>query len=102
MSNVTSIRSGTGSPPEGPAGDEPEAHEPARFLRLRFQDEDEDFTSQDLINGLRGVCSALDEAAVNHSCRDIDHVGDLAMAAKVLSQMLGDRSEDVVEEEAKP
>jgi hypothetical protein len=88
--NVTPIHSG-GTPPERPRR---RPRERVRlYLKLTHSKEDEGFTTLDVVNGLRGVCRALDLAAVDSSCSDIDHVGDLAMAARVLSEMVGDRVE---------
>jgi hypothetical protein len=63
------------------------------LLKLRFHDGEESFDTLDIINGLRGVCYALDRIAVTDGGRDGDQIGDLSMAAKVLSHMLGDRVE---------
>jgi hypothetical protein len=64
------------------------------MLGLLYAGDGESFTTLDAINGLRGVCTALDRAAVSDGCREDDLVGDLAMAARVLSEMIGQRVEE--------
>jgi hypothetical protein len=88
--NVTPIK-----PPAGPRAPRRPRKPERVFLKLISEVEGEEFTTLDAVNGLRGVCQALDLAAVDSSCQDIDHVGDLAMAAKILSQIVGGRVEEV-------
>jgi hypothetical protein len=79
--NITPIRGGIDEEPE------PEAK---RVLPLRDDSSDSDgFTTLDLVNGLHGVCLALDELFNDQA--DINHAHELAMAAKILSAMLADR-----------
>lgn len=49
----------------------------------------EGFSTLDIVNGLRGVCGALDALAGNAT--DVDGIQDLATASRVLSAMLADR-----------
>jgi hypothetical protein len=63
------------------------------FLKLTRSKEGEGFTTLDAVNGLQGVCRAIDMAAVDDGCRDIEFVGRLAQAAKVLSDMVAERVE---------
>lgn len=95
MDNVTPIRAGEA----GAAGGSkpPRRRRPAnvRVQKLRDNTRDDDrFGTLDVINGLRGVCCALDRAAVTDGCQDIDLVSDLSMAAKVLSSLLGNRVDE--------
>lgn len=89
--NVTPIR-----PPAGPKGPTKKARgerlrRPDKFLRLRESNESDGFTTLDLVNGLNGVCIALDESA--GGTHDSDSVHRLSMAAKILSTMVADRVE---------
>lgn len=62
-----------------------------RALRLRDDSSDSDgFTTLDLVNGLQGVCYALDQIAGES---DAELIHRLSMAAKILSTMLADRVE---------
>lgn len=87
--NVTPIRPDAG-PPKPPRR---QRKAKRHFLHLTGSKDGENFTTLDILNGLRGVCRALDTAAVDSGCGDVDHVGDLAMAAAVLSEMVADRVE---------
>jgi hypothetical protein len=51
----------------------------------------DEFSSVDLVNGLHGVCVALDEVIVDGAAHDLNHACHLAMAAKVLSSLVQDR-----------
>lgn len=56
-------------------------------LTLRFGDSAQDgFTTLDLIDGLQGVCAALDDSAMYAD--QLNNTHQLAMAAKALSAML--------------
>jgi hypothetical protein len=60
-------------------------------LLLRESAPDEGFSTLDLVNGLQGVCQALD--GICGDAHDSDHVFRMAMAANVLSTMLANRVE---------
>jgi hypothetical protein len=60
-------------------------------LLLRDSDESDGFSTLDLVNGLQGVCHALDQS-IGQSF-DIDYVQRLSMAANVLATMVADRVE---------
>ena len=62
-------------------------------LRLRQSNEEDGFTTLDVINGLRGVCVALDDYVATNSCPDVDQAANLSMAANVLSAIIADRVE---------
>jgi len=62
-------------------------------LHLCESSERDGFTTLDVVNGLHGVCCAMDAEAATHGCQDIDYVADLSMAAKVLSSILASRVE---------
>lgn len=83
-------RSGGGPPP-------PKTRRPRKKqkngLRLCESDEHDGYSTLDVVNGLHGVCCAIDAEAASNSCRDIDYVANLAMAAKVLSSTLANRVE---------
>jgi hypothetical protein len=57
-------------------------------LSLSESDEFAGFSSLDLVNGLNGVCVALDESIVNGGG---NHACQLVQAAVVLSAMVQDR-----------
>ena len=87
MSSVTPISAGAGTeqPPSGP-------HPPRRqYLRLCESDDSEGFTTLDLVNGLHGVCCAIDQEAASNGCQDTNYVARLSMAAKVLSSIVASR-----------
>lgn len=63
---------------------------PKQGLFLRDAEESDGFTALDLVNGLNGVCIALDAMAGE---ADKDLTARLAMAAKILSILLADRVE---------
>ncbi len=92
MDNVTPIR-----PPAPAKADQPSKPRRPRSKRsrkgllLRASEDSEGFTTTDLINGLHGVCVALDDAIVNRF--DGNNAQYLAQAAKVLSTMVRDRVE---------
>jgi hypothetical protein len=59
---------------------------------LRASDENEAFTTLDLVAGLHGVCEALDDQ-VGTASLDLRAIQRLSMAARVLSSMVNDRVE---------
>jgi hypothetical protein len=63
--------------------------QPPKGLTLRFGGSEDGFTTLDLIDGLQGVCAALDASAMYRD--KLDHTHQLAMAAKALSAMLAGR-----------
>jgi hypothetical protein len=63
---------------------------PKQGLFLRDSAESDGFSTLDIVNGLNGVCTALDAMAGNE---DQDFVHRLAMASKILSALLADRVE---------
>src|SRR5258708_18076909 len=94
MGSVTPIAAGSSEPPGGTKAPRHRRPHPAKVQKLLDDTRDRDgFSTLDVINGLRGVCCALDQAAATESCREVDLVCDLSMAAQVLSSMLGDRVE---------
>lgn len=60
-------------------------------LRLCDSDEYDGYSTLDVVNGLHGVCCAIDAEAASNGCRDVDYVANLSMAAKVLSSILANR-----------
>ena len=62
---------------------------PRPKLKLSESDEGTEFTTLDVVNGLHGVCVALDDAVVNEFNKD--NAEYLAQAAKVLSTIVRDR-----------
>jgi hypothetical protein len=62
-------------------------------LHLRESEESEGFCTREVLMGRHGVCLALDEGAVNDSCRDVDQVAELSIAARVLCSILVHRIE---------
>jgi hypothetical protein len=89
---VTPIRSGDTQPPgQGPKPPKRPRKPRSDVLKLRGRDGNEGFTTLDLINGLRGVCRALDDVCVNHGGIEADFAADLAMAARALSEIIGNR-----------
>lgn len=63
---------------------------PKHGLRLRDSEESDGFTALDLVNGLNGVCVALD-AMAGEATPDLTQ--RMVMAAKILSILLADRVE---------
>jgi hypothetical protein len=92
--SITPIRGGYTQPP-GTGGKPPRRPRPPKRngLHLSASDDGEGFGTLDVVNGLHGVCLALDAEAASHSCSDINYVADLAMAARVLSSILQNRVE---------
>jgi hypothetical protein len=111
--NVTPIRPPSGPPP--PAKPPRRARKPRspRYLTLRRQDlrrglsVNEAFETVEAVYGLRGVCQALQLASEELDSvrartaaerrakyRDNERVWDLAMAAKVLAEIVADRVEE--------
>lgn len=82
--NVTPLR-----PPKKPSAPRDRSQ---RHLRLRLGTNGED-SALDVIHGLRGVCLALDALVVSDGTHDVDMVGGLCQAAKVLANTLYDRVE---------
>ena len=80
--NVTSIR-----PTEKPR--KPRVIKERIGVKLRESDEGEDFSTLDVVNGLHGVCIALDGAIIDQF--NPDNAEYLVQAAKVLSTMMRDR-----------
>ena len=95
MSNVTPIRANGGgpAPPKPPRRRRQSAARPPG-VRLRDSDEFDGYSTRDVINGLHGVCCTLDEAIGSQSCRDINYLADLSMAAKVLSSIVANRVDE--------
>lgn len=94
MDNVTPIRSGDAGSPAG--GKPPRRRRPPTIKMQKLRDDtrdDDGFSTLDCINGLRGVCTALDELVVTQDTGDNNLIADLCQAAKVLSSLLGDRVE---------
>ncbi len=60
-------------------------------IGLRESDEDDGFTTMDLVSALRGVCTAADSIVQAES--DINIAQQLNMAAKILSSILHSRVE---------
>lgn len=92
---ITPIR-GSETQPPGDGPKPPRGRKRARkviadYLKLRESDDGEGFTTLDLVEGLAGVCRALDDAAVTDGCRNTNLVCNLAQAAKVLSDMAANR-----------
>ena len=52
---------------------------------------EEGFSTLDLVNGLQGVCLAMDSACEDQNAAD--HVFRMAMAANILATLLADRVE---------
>lgn len=91
MSNVIPIRSGDDSssatpPPKKSRG----TPKPKAGLLLFESGEFDGFTTQDVVNALHGVCSALDRLAVDYP-GDNGIVSELSIAAKVLSSIVQSR-----------
>jgi hypothetical protein len=62
-----------------------------RGLLLVESGEFDGYSTLDLVNGLHGVCNALDQ--LEGSAQSLDQVAELSMAAKVLSSILQNRVE---------
>jgi hypothetical protein len=87
MTNITPIGSGGGEPPTV-AASRPRRQRPPS-LRLSESEEHDGYTTTDVVNGLHGVCLALDMAWDSY---DIEQ-HDLATAARVLASILQSRVE---------
>jgi hypothetical protein len=83
---VTPIRGSSGGPPKPPGKPpaKPRYHRPPSGVHLRESDEFDGYSTLDVVNGLHGVCLALDICADN---RDVNR-DELAIAARVLSSIL--------------
>lgn len=91
MSNVTPIRSGdNGSGTLMPPKKDRKPRKPKAGLLLFESGEFDGFTTQDVVNALHGVCSALDLLAVSYTGH-YETVGELSTAAKVLSSLVQTR-----------
>jgi hypothetical protein len=70
------------------------ARRPKPKIGLQLRDPgDAGFNCLDLVNGLNGVCVALDEYIVTHASGVDNHACQLATAAMVLSSIVQDRLE---------
>jgi hypothetical protein len=84
MSNGTS----TETAPEAPQPEKiARPRKPRAGVLLFESDEFDGFTTQDLINGLHGVCAALDTLMVDYP-RDTETATELSIASKILSSIL--------------
>lgn len=86
--NVTPIRAGSGEPP---LGQKTKSRRPRRKppgLTLSESREYGGFTTHDVLNGLHGVCEALNTGYFDN---DVEISSELHIAAKVLAAMLQSR-----------
>jgi hypothetical protein len=89
--NVTPIRS-AGGPPRMPSRPPTRQRRPKiNGLLLSESDEFDGYSTLDVVNGLHGVCLALDQLPGSED--SIIQYGELGMAAKILSAILANRVE---------
>lgn len=87
MSNVTPIRSGGDTSGTGGTAKKPRApRKPKAGMVLFESGEFEGFSTENVLDGLHGVCVALDQLDMTTS--DPDLASELAIAARVLSSIL--------------
>lgn len=89
MTNVTAIRTEATQPP---AGGKPPRPPKMKYQQLRDNTaEADEFTTTDVILGLRGVCCALDRIAPTGDPADLNLITNLTAAGAVLSAILTNR-----------
>ena len=76
MGEVTTLR---------PRAKPRQVRKPKPGVQLIESEEHEGFQTLDVINGLHGICEALDERAEDFS---MDTIQELAISAKILSSIL--------------
>jgi hypothetical protein len=91
-SKVIPFRSGQDQkPPDEPTKKTRVRRVKRRGLLLAESDEFDGFSALDLVSGLHGVCTALDE--LDGSERSLDQYAELSTAAKILSSIVQNQVE---------
>ena len=86
MSNVTPISAANSSSAPTALKKLRRRAKPKAGLLLFESGEFEGFSTQDVVNGLHGVCLALEHLTVDYSERDL--AAELSIAAKILSSIV--------------
>jgi hypothetical protein len=91
-SKVIPFRSGQNQqPPDEPTKKPRVRRAKRRGLLLAESDEFDGFSALDLVTGLHGVCTALDQLAGSE--QSLDQFAELSSAAKILSSIVQNRVE---------
>ena len=86
--NVTPIRANGGPPPSGPTTKPRRPRRKPPGLTLSESGEYDGFSTLDVLNGLHGVCEALNTGYFEN---DVEISSELHIVAKVLSSILQNR-----------